>query len=62
MANKRIVFRCRECGSESVEADARVRWDKDTQAWAIPAVYESTYCPECDAEDTGCWEEVNPNA
>lgn len=42
---------CRECGSESVVADAAARWSTEERRWEVSNVFDNGHhCDDCDAE------------
>lgn len=41
---------CSSCGSDTLVRDACVRWDIDSQAWALSDGYECTICDLCGSE------------
>ena len=50
---KKITYRCPECGSEDIVADAAVRWDKGKQIWKFVDLYSHNMtCPECGTESS----------
>lgn len=47
----KITYRCPECGSENVGADAFVFWNEDAQCWnSTQTPYDSMTCLDCGHE------------
>jgi len=46
----KITKVCPYCGSDNVSRDACARWKPETQQWEISALYDNSYCEDCDSE------------
>ena len=48
--NVKIIWRCRECHSSDVRADALLTFDVDSQRWEIENVFseQGSFCARCD--------------
>ena len=52
MEQAKIKKCCKYCGSENVSVDATARWNTDTQAWELAALFDNSDCDDCGGETT----------
>ena len=52
MEQTQIKKCCKYCGSENVSVDATARWNTDTQAWELAALFDNSDCDDCGGETT----------
>lgn len=46
---------CGHCNSDRILVDAWAAWDVESQDWVLDAVFEQTFCSDCDGETTPKW-------
>lgn len=52
MTHDKIKKCCKYCGSENVSIDAAARWNVDTQAWELAALFDNSDCDDCGGQTT----------
>jgi hypothetical protein len=52
----KIEIVCEKCGSKNVRRDSDSVWNVETQQWESVALYDSSNCEDCGAED--CLKEI----
>lgn len=50
MLKTRIDYRCPDCGSRDVAADAAARWNFDRQEWELACTHDCITCQDCGHE------------
>lgn len=48
----KVKMVCGNCGSQNVMRDAWAVWDVANQEWVLGAVFDYTYCDDCDGGAT----------
>ncbi len=46
---------CSSCGSDRIVRDGWAQWNVDTQIWELTAVYDHSFCLECEMEAPMEW-------